>query len=106
MIRLLEEISVEIGVRPSPWRYLLSDPSLAFQLFLGPCTPARYRLVGPGTWSGARHAVLNVMSDLTRTISAEGVSVQPAYVTFLRRVFLAWIGLVTCAILLLLLCLF
>lgn len=41
--------------------FVLSDPRLAYQLYFGPCCPYQYRLQGPHSWSGARHALMTVM---------------------------------------------
>uniref|UniRef100_I3J3L1 Flavin-containing monooxygenase n=1 Tax=Oreochromis niloticus TaxID=8128 RepID=I3J3L1_ORENI len=57
-IPYLDSLSEEVGVRPNiPWLFF-KDPTLALQVFLGPCTPYQYRLTGPGKWAGARQAIL------------------------------------------------
>lgn len=38
----------------------MTDPKLAFKCFFGPCLPAQYRLVGPGSWQGARDVIMGV----------------------------------------------
>lgn len=65
-IECLDEVAVEIGVRPNIMRLLITDPKLALKVFFGPCTPYQYRLTGPGKWSGARNAILTQWS---RTIN-------------------------------------
>lgn len=65
-IECLDEVAVEIGVRPNIMRLLITDPKLALKVFFGPCTPYQYRLTGPGKWSGARYAILTQWS---RTIN-------------------------------------
>ena len=49
-----------IGARPNLWHLLMTDPKLAFKCFFGPCLPAQYRLVGPGSWKGAREVIMGV----------------------------------------------
>ncbi|KAG3255487.1 dimethylaniline monooxygenase [N-oxide-forming] 5, transcript variant X1 [Ictidomys tridecemlineatus] len=55
----MEEIAGLLGVRPSPLSLAFTDPKLALQLLLGPCTPAQFRLRGPGKWAGARKTILS-----------------------------------------------
>ncbi|NXT67075.1 FMO4 monooxygenase, partial [Chaetops frenatus] len=57
-IGYVDGIAACAGVRPSVLRLLLTDPQLALAIFLGPCSPYQYRLVGRGSWSGARAAIL------------------------------------------------
>ncbi|KAM9324554.1 dimethylaniline monooxygenase [N-oxide-forming] 2-like [Gastrophryne carolinensis] len=65
-IDYMDEIAVEIGVRPSIKRILFKDPTLAWNVFFGPCSAYQYRLTGPGKWRGARNAILTQWS---RTLS-------------------------------------
>lgn len=39
-------------------KLFLTDPKLAFTCYFGPCTPYQFRLMGPGSWKGAREAIL------------------------------------------------
>ena len=55
-----DEISSLIGARPNLWHLFLTDPKLAFKCYFGPCVPAQYRLVGPGSWKGARDVIMGV----------------------------------------------
>ncbi|XP_053325356.1 dimethylaniline monooxygenase [N-oxide-forming] 2-like [Spea bombifrons] len=57
-VEYMDEVAMEIGVRPNIMRFLLTDPKLACKVFFGPCTPYQYRLTGPGKWNGARKAIL------------------------------------------------
>uniref|UniRef100_H3C6I0 Flavin-containing monooxygenase n=1 Tax=Tetraodon nigroviridis TaxID=99883 RepID=H3C6I0_TETNG len=57
-IPYLDSLAGLVGVRPNILWFLIKDPRLALQLFLGPCTPYQYRLTGPGQWAGARQAIL------------------------------------------------
>ncbi|XP_055964394.1 putative dimethylaniline monooxygenase [N-oxide-forming] 6 [Sorex fumeus] len=57
-ISYMDELGSFIGTKPSiPWLFL-TDPQLAVEVFFGPCSPYQFRLVGPGKWEGARHAIL------------------------------------------------
>lgn len=57
-INYMDELASFIGVKLNiPWLFL-TDPRLALEVFFGPCSPYQFRLVGPGKWPGARHAIL------------------------------------------------
>jgi len=43
-----DELATEVGCKPNLYKLLFSDPTLALRCFFGPCTPAQYRLMGPG----------------------------------------------------------
>ncbi|NXI08306.1 FMO4 monooxygenase, partial [Irena cyanogastra] len=58
-IGYVDKIAACAGVKPSVSRLLLTDPRLALAIFFGPCSPYQYRLVGRGSWSGARAAILS-----------------------------------------------
>jgi dimethylaniline monooxygenase (N-oxide forming) len=69
-----DSLSQQIGCMPNILRILFSDPVLALQCFFGPVHPAQYRLCGPGKWTGARKAIMEVYSNLvyptmTRTVA-------------------------------------
>lgn len=49
----LDRLAAEIGSLPRVWRHL----SLLRELLLGPPVAARYRLDGPGRWTGAEQAI-------------------------------------------------
>ncbi|NXA34151.1 FMO5 monooxygenase, partial [Eudromia elegans] len=57
-IPYMDELAEQLGVRPRLLSLFLSDPRLAAEVLLGPCTPYQYRLRGPGRWDGARNAIL------------------------------------------------
>lgn len=72
-IAYADNLSQQIGCKPNILRILFSDPVLAFYCFFGPLHPAQYRLQGPGKWSGARKAIMEVYSNtvyptMTRTV--------------------------------------
>ena len=55
------QINIYISISKShtfPGQLIFSDPALALQVYLGPCTPYQYRLTGPGSWTGARDAIM------------------------------------------------
>ena len=56
-----EDLSARIGCRPPFLRLLFTDPRLLWRLWFGPCHPASYRLVGPGSWPGAHDAIFNAL---------------------------------------------
>ena len=58
-----DELAEMIGCKPDVTKLLLTDPLLAFKCFFGPCTPPQYRLMGPGSWSGAKQAVEKAHSN-------------------------------------------
>ncbi|XP_028666543.1 dimethylaniline monooxygenase [N-oxide-forming] 2-like [Erpetoichthys calabaricus] len=69
-ISYMDELAVQIGVRPSvPWLFL-RDPRLAKAVLLGPCTPYQYRLSGPGKWAGARGAILTQWARIKEPLRA------------------------------------
>lgn len=57
-IPYLDSLADLVGARPNFLWLFIKDPKLAWQVFMGPCTPYQYRLVGPGRWAGARQAIL------------------------------------------------
>ena len=54
----MDEIASEIGCKPNLRKLFVEDPKLAVQCLVGPCLPAQYRIHGPGTWKGAKDALL------------------------------------------------
>ncbi|XP_018114111.1 dimethylaniline monooxygenase [N-oxide-forming] 2-like [Xenopus laevis] len=65
-IDYMDEVAVEIDVRPNIMQLLLKDPLLAWTVCFGPSTPYQYRLNGPGMWSGAKKAI---SSQWERTVN-------------------------------------
>ena len=51
-----------IGCKPQLTLFF-SDPLLALKVFLGPCTPPQYRLMGPNPWAGAKQAIEKALSN-------------------------------------------
>ncbi|XP_019474109.1 dimethylaniline monooxygenase [N-oxide-forming] 5-like [Meleagris gallopavo] len=58
-IPYMDELACQLGVKPNLPMLFLTDPKLALEVLLGPCTPYQYRLHGPGAWQGAREAILS-----------------------------------------------
>jgi hypothetical protein len=47
----------------------LTDPALAVQCVFGPGTSYQFRLVGPGSWAGAREAIFTQWDRTYYTLS-------------------------------------
>ena len=52
-----------IGCKPNLVKLFLKDPLLALKCLFGPCTPPQYRLMGPGSWVGAKQAIEKAHSN-------------------------------------------
>ena len=48
------------------------DPVLAWKCYFGSFLPYQYRLVGPNTWDGARHAIMTVWDRTLAATSTKG----------------------------------
>ncbi|XP_046370349.2 flavin-containing monooxygenase 5-like isoform X1 [Haliotis rufescens] len=57
-VDFMDELAELVGCRPAIGRLLLTDPKLGLKCYFGPATPYQYRLRGPGTWPGAREAIM------------------------------------------------
>ncbi|WAR03733.1 FMO5-like protein [Mya arenaria] len=60
-IQYMDELAAEVGVRPNMATLFREDPALALRCMFGPCLPAQYRIKGPGSWPGARDAIMTSM---------------------------------------------
>lgn len=65
----MEELADLVGVKPNLLSLAFTDPKLALQLLLGPCTPAQYRLQGRGKWNGARKAILTTEDRIRKPMN-------------------------------------
>ncbi|NWI92028.1 FMO5 monooxygenase, partial [Pitta sordida] len=65
-IPYMDELACQLGVKPNLLTLFLTDPKLALEVAFGPCTPYQYRLRGPGTWAGAREAILTQHQRMVR----------------------------------------
>ncbi|XP_024430260.2 flavin-containing monooxygenase 5 isoform X1 [Desmodus rotundus] len=68
-----EELADLVGVKPNLLYLAFTDPKLALQLLLGPCTPIQYRLQGPGKWNGARKAILTTVDRIRKPLMTRAV---------------------------------
>ncbi|XP_064475964.1 flavin-containing monooxygenase 5-like [Ornithodoros turicata] len=57
-IDYLDEVAVELGVKPNVPKIAIKDPVLGWHLTAGPSLSYQYRLEGPNPWPGAREAIL------------------------------------------------
>ncbi|XP_016285406.1 LOW QUALITY PROTEIN: flavin-containing monooxygenase 5-like [Monodelphis domestica] len=73
-IDYMDEIALEIGVKPKLLSLFFWDPKLALNIFFGPCTPYQYRLQGPGKWAGARATILTQRERIIKPLRTQIVS--------------------------------
>lgn len=57
-VKFMDELAEIIGCKPNIRKLFFTDPKLALECLFGPCTPYQFRLMGPGSWKGARDAIL------------------------------------------------
>ncbi|XP_076436626.1 flavin-containing monooxygenase 5-like [Babylonia areolata] len=69
-ISFMDELAELNGCKPSLGSLVRKDLALAWQVFTGPCTPYQYRLTGPGTWPGARSAIMTTMARVRSPLSS------------------------------------
>ena len=50
-------------------KLMLTDPTLAMRCYFGPAVAYQFRLQGPGTWPGAREAVLATSERIAYPLS-------------------------------------
>uniref|UniRef100_A0A803V8W2 Flavin-containing monooxygenase 5 n=1 Tax=Ficedula albicollis TaxID=59894 RepID=A0A803V8W2_FICAL len=72
-IPYMDELACQLGVKPSLLTLFLTDPKLAVEVALGPCTPYQYRLRGPGAWAGAREAILTQQQRILKPLQTRHV---------------------------------
>lgn len=53
----MDKLASIIGCKPNFWKLLFSDFAMALKYMFGPINAYQYRLMGPGSWSGAREAI-------------------------------------------------
>ncbi|XP_071476240.1 flavin-containing monooxygenase 5-like [Diadema antillarum] len=68
-----DRLAREIGVLPSLWKLLFTDPKLAFSFYFHPNYPMCYRLVGPHAMPGTREAFLRGSEDLMHGVTLRSV---------------------------------
>lgn len=76
-IPFLDELASQFGAKPNIWKYAFTDPILFYHLLLGPCVPYQWRLSGPGSWSGARKAILEVQERIDAAFKTRASTSQP-----------------------------
>uniref|UniRef100_UPI001E1B5805 dimethylaniline monooxygenase [N-oxide-forming] 2 n=1 Tax=Jaculus jaculus TaxID=51337 RepID=UPI001E1B5805 len=72
-IDYLDELALEIGVKPDFVSLFLKDPKLVLKLYFGPCNSYQYRLVGPGQWEGARNAILTQKQRILKPLKTRAL---------------------------------
>lgn len=72
-VATMEEIAELVGVRPNLLSLAFTDPKLALELLVGPCTPAQYRLQGPGKWEGARETIFSAEDRIRKPLMTREV---------------------------------
>lgn len=89
-IDIMDELADLMGVRPNLLSLAFTDPKLALQLLLGPCTPIQYRLQGPGKWDGARKAILTIDERIRKPLMTRHVESSGSMTSTLT---MAWVML-------------
>lgn len=57
-VQYMDEIAIQLGVKPNLLKYMFTDFALFMKLLFGPCLSYQYRLEGHGKWDGAREAIM------------------------------------------------
>ncbi|XP_028936872.1 flavin-containing monooxygenase 5-like [Ornithorhynchus anatinus] len=74
-IDYMDEMATFVGVKPPLLLLFLTDPRLAWEVLFGPCSPAQFRLTGPGKWAGARASIL---AQRARIVKATKTRLPPS----------------------------
>ncbi|XP_075688326.1 dimethylaniline monooxygenase [N-oxide-forming] 2-like [Rhinoderma darwinii] len=75
-IEYLDELSTDIGCKPNILGLFMTDPVLALTVLFGPCTPAQFRLTGPGKWSMARKQIMTTWDRILKPTKTRVVKKQ------------------------------
>ncbi|KAM3915676.1 dimethylaniline monooxygenase [N-oxide-forming] 2-like [Leptodactylus fuscus] len=75
-IEYLDELTTDIGCKPNILGVFMSDPVLALKLLFGPCTPAQFRLTGPGKWPMAREQIMTTWNRILKPTKTRVVKKQ------------------------------
>ncbi|XP_052056563.1 flavin-containing monooxygenase 5-like [Apodemus sylvaticus] len=94
-IEYMDEIASLAGVKPNLLLLFLSDPTLAMEVFFGPCTPYQYRLQGPGKWDGARKAIMTQRERIIKPLKTRITSEKSHSAPGLFWIKMALFGLVS-----------
>lgn len=73
----MDEIAVQIGVKPNLLSVAMTDPYLAARCYFGPCVPAQYRLMGPGKWDDAPKVIRAVFQNHQTGMKRRHVTQKP-----------------------------
>lgn len=72
----MDDLAVEVGVKPDMISLFREDPLFAVRCFFGPCIPAQYRLVGPHSQPlVARRSIENCFTNVTKATQTRKVKV-------------------------------
>ena len=74
-IDMMDDLAVEIDVKPDLRRVLLADPLLWMQLVFGPTYSYVYRLRGPHKWDGARDAIVTARERIIAPVHNRRVEI-------------------------------
>ncbi|XP_053324712.1 flavin-containing monooxygenase 1-like isoform X2 [Spea bombifrons] len=72
-IEYLDELATDMEVKPNILQLFPTDPFLALAVLFGPCTPAQYRLVGPGKWPQARKQIMTTWDRIIKPMKTRTV---------------------------------
>ncbi|XP_028301281.1 dimethylaniline monooxygenase [N-oxide-forming] 5-like [Gouania willdenowi] len=80
-VSYMDDIAGEIGARPSLLWLFFTDYPLFKKVLWGPVTAYQYRLMGPGKWSGARHAIFTQFDRMYQPLKTRKVTEQKPSIT-------------------------
>ncbi|KAL6486178.1 hypothetical protein MHYP_G00055700 [Metynnis hypsauchen] len=75
----MDELAMQVGVRPNLLWLFLTDPGLGWRVMFGPSTPYQYRLCGPGRWEGARQAIYTQWERVAQPMKTRSVPMQESH---------------------------
>ncbi|XP_036437445.1 si:dkey-239i20.2 isoform X2 [Colossoma macropomum] len=75
----MDELAMQVGVRPNLLWLFLTDPGLGWRVMFGPATPYQYRLYGPGRWEGARQAIYTQWERVAQPMKTRSVPRQESH---------------------------
>ncbi|XP_042730033.1 flavin-containing monooxygenase 5-like [Lagopus leucura] len=84
-IPYMDELASQLGAKPNLLLLFLTDPKLAMEVLLGPCTPYQYRLRGPGAWQGAREAIMSQHQRIIQPLKTRHVEQHTSTMPFLLK---------------------
>uniref|UniRef100_A0AAR2ITE0 Flavin-containing monooxygenase n=1 Tax=Pygocentrus nattereri TaxID=42514 RepID=A0AAR2ITE0_PYGNA len=75
----MDELAMQVGVRPNLLWLFLTDPILGWRVMFGPTTPYQYRLHGPGRWERARQAIYTQWERVAQPMKTRSVPMQESH---------------------------